>query len=91
MFLPSISQRVNLEEWELLQISKTDLFYFSKTYLRFIRAIEHLLINCFERKSAIPKIVKNILSILKLSDLSKSSFETLIVLMKSREDYTIMV
>uniref|UniRef100_A0A915MSW8 Exportin-1/Importin-beta-like domain-containing protein n=1 Tax=Meloidogyne javanica TaxID=6303 RepID=A0A915MSW8_MELJA len=90
MFLPSISQRVNLEEWELLQISKTDMFYFSKTYLRFIRAIEHLLINCFERKSAIPKIVKNILSILKLSDLSKSSFETLIVLMKSREDYTIM-
>uniref|UniRef100_A0A914LKP3 Exportin-1/Importin-beta-like domain-containing protein n=1 Tax=Meloidogyne incognita TaxID=6306 RepID=A0A914LKP3_MELIC len=90
MFLPSISQRVNLEEWELLQISKTDLFYFSKTYLRFIRAIEHLLINCFERKSAFPKIVKNILSILKLSDLSKSSFETLIVLMKSREDYIFM-
>ncbi|CAK5026587.1 unnamed protein product [Meloidogyne enterolobii] len=87
MFLPSFSQHVNLEEWELLQISKTDLFYFSKTYLRFIRAIEHLLNNCFDRKCAIPNIVKNILTILKLSDLSKSSFETLIVLMKSREDY----
>ncbi|KAL7073738.1 hypothetical protein ACQ4LE_007671 [Meloidogyne hapla] len=87
MFLPSIFKCVTLEEWKLLQISNTDLFYFSKSYLRFIQAIEHLLINCSERERIIPIIVKTILSILQMSELSKTSFETLIVIMKSREDF----
>ncbi|KAF7638454.1 Xpo1 domain-containing protein [Meloidogyne graminicola] len=86
MLLPTIYKCITLNEWKMRNVSDTELIYFAKSYLRFIQKIEHLLINCSENERVLKTIVQTILSYIQIPELNKSSFETLLIIMKRKEN-----